>query len=977
MNKIQELQVASEIYNAKIIIGNETKLTSEISNAEIHLRDFQVFRKDRNNGKCGGGSCIYVHNTIKAESLANFSAPDSLGISVNINNKTTKILCIYRSQNLNEIERLELLNSIKNFKQDPNEELQIYGDFNLPNVKWDSGFVNCPRNTVDRFFTVQIEFLEALLEKGLTSLISDGTVTRRRMVDGVLQESLLDQILVSNYNVVENVETLSPFGKSDHIPILVTYKIKNNVSYIKTEKQIWSKFSSDQILQLGNGINWEYSSEELSSNQMWEELSGKLSSISGHVPKRKLKCSKNGDIVSKPPWDNSALKRKRKQKDLAWRNFDNNPTPENLNIASQKQTDFETQERKAVLSHENKVVSCIKTNPKIFYSYMNSKRKIKESVSVLKDKNNQFSNSPRETANLLADFFSSTFVEEPFGPLNQECYDSPNNCISDLNISSDKVKKLLSKVNPSKSSGPDNIHPKLLRSLSENDSFVDAITLLFSKCYQTSLMPLQWKTANIVALHKKGCKSSASNYRPVSLTCILCKIYESIVREHIFNHVKEFITRKQHGFMPGRSCFSNLLESLDIISDMLAKGEDVDIFYLDFQKAFDTVPHYRLYLKLFSFGVQGKVLDTVFDFLSNRTCNVVVGDSRSNSFNVTSGVPQGSVLGPLLFLLYINDLPENIKNTVFLFADDLKMVSKANKLQLNQTDLNTLVLWQNKWLVKFNTRDNKCKVMHIGKSNPHNKYNLGGVELPSVESEKDLGVLVTSNLDFSDHITSCINKANSCVAWVARSLVSRDSEIMLKIYKSMIRPHIEYCVQLWSPLPSHGNWGVILALENVQRKFTRMINNIGLLPYKDRLKSLGLTTLLERRSRGDLIETFKIVHGFSDYGPNLFNISRSGVNLISKPGDQHKMRHSFFTRRVINFWNKLPSYVKLSKSVDIFKNNLSKFKRLNFHENGHFWELSNEIFSRIDSDRTEYVSFVRNNPNFARSRNINTRVTMG
>ena len=187
---------------------------------------------------------------------------------------------------------------------------------------------------------------------------------------------------------------------------------------------------------------------------------------------------------------------------------------------------------------------------------------------------------------------------------------------------------------------------------------------------------------------------------------------------------------------------------------------------------------------------------------------------------------------------------------------------------------------------------------------------------------------------------------------------------------------MEYCVQLWSPLPSHGNWGVILAIENVQRKFTRLIDNIGLLPYKVRLEKLGLTTLLERRARGDLIETFKIVNGLSDYGSNLFKFSRSGANLISKPGDQHKLRHAFFSRRVINYWNKLPAQVKFSKNIDNFKNNLCNFKRLHFHAQSHYWELSKEIFNRIDTNRSDYVTFVQDNPGYARCRGINTRVTL-
>ena len=183
----------------------------------------------------------------------------------------------------------------------------------------------------------------------------------------------------------------------------------------------------------------------------------------------------------------------------------------------------------------------------------------------------------------------------------------------------------------------------------------------------------------------------------------MCKLYEQLIRQHILNHVSEFITNKQHGFLSGRSCLSNLLEALDIIFDMIANGETVDIFYLDFQKAFDTVPHFRLFVKLSSFGIHGKTLNVVRDFLSDRTFTVSVGDSKSKQYNVSSGVPQGSVLGPILFLLYINDLPENIKNAVLLFADDLKMIAKSSRKEINQQDINNLVLWQNKWLLKCNT----------------------------------------------------------------------------------------------------------------------------------------------------------------------------------------------------------------------------------------------------------------------------------
>ena len=269
---------------------------------------------------------------------------------------------------------------------------------------------------------------------------------------------------------------------------------------------------------------------------------------------------------------------------------------------------------------------------------------------------------------------------------------------------------------------------------------------------------------------------------------------------------------------------------------------------------------------------------------------------------------------------------DNLLNYVSLFADDLKMYASSSRRDIIQADLDRLSLWQDTWLLKFNTQDNKCKVMHVGAKNPKNKYFLDGVELPEIESEKDLGVFVSQNWNWNHHIDSIVKKANSSSAWILRTVITRSLEVMSLIYKTVIRPHLEYCVQLWSPVPSHGNWASIISIEDVQRKFTRAIDGIGLLTYKERLEKLGLTTLLERRARGDLIETFRILSGIADYGSSLFQPSRSGRNLISRPGDQNSFKHNFFSRRVISYWNKLPLNVKNAESVNQFKNRLDKFK---------------------------------------------------
>ena len=456
------------------------------------------------------------------------------------------------------------------------------------------------------------------------------------------------------------------------------------------------------------------------------------------------------------------------------------------------------------------------------------------------------------------------------------------------------------------------------------------------------------------------------------------------MREHILKHVTQFVVPQQHGFVSGRSCWSNLLETIDIINDIMANGDTVDIFYLDFQKAFDTVPHHRLLVKLKNYGITGRTLQVISDFLSGRSFTVKVGDSESNTHNVTSGIPQGSVLGPLLFLLYINDLPDGIKNHVSLFADDAKMCGRSSTPDQNQEDLDKLNRWQKLWLLNFNTSDGKCKVMHVGQNNPKNVYHLGGFLLPTVEIEKDLGVHMTCKFDWKDHISYCVGKATSVMAWITRTVISRDAEVLINLYKSLVRPHLEYCVHLWAPFPRHGNWECIMEIEGVQRKFTRLIDGIGTLSYEERLKKLSLhnstslTTLLERRARGDLIETFKIVNGFVNYGKDLFKISRCGLNLVIPPvkGKPTQEKADFFSRRVVRYWNKLPYRVQSSPSVNSFKSRLQQFKVEHFEAKGNYWSLSEDILNKIrltDINRTDHIAYLHEHPYVAKSRWINLK----
>jgi hypothetical protein len=308
-------------------------------------------------------------------------------------------------------------------------------------------------------------------------------------------------------------------------------------------------------------------------------------------------------------------------------------------------------------------------------------------------------------------------------------------------------------------------------------------------------------------------------------------------------------------------------------------------------------------------------------------------------------VPQGSVLGPLLFLLFINDIPESIINELRIFADDVKMIVHPSRTQAIQEDLDRLSTWENMWLLKFNL--DKCKVLHIGKNNPLNKYNFLGSNLCNCSTEKDLGVTFNEKGNFHDHIYTSISKAKSSLAWLLRSILSREPYEMKTAYRCLVRHNLEYCCQVWSPKARFGNWKTILDIESVQRTFTRCINGMTNFSYRERLTKLNMTTLLERRMRGDLIETFKILNGFSNYGSQFFNLSDRTQNLLYRSPKLANL--DFFSERVINYWNKLPQAVKDRNSVNAFKNSLDNFRTKGIENqlHGQFWELSEEIYKRI------------------------------
>ena len=379
---------------------------------------------------------------------------------------------------------------------------------------------------------------------------------------------------------------------------------------------------------------------------------------------------------------------------------------------------------------------------------------------------------------------------------------------------------------------------------------------------------------------------------------------------------KQLIKPSQHGFLPGRSCQSNLLEFLERVTDDTDRGNNTDVAYLDFAKAFDKVPHARLLVKMKALGVNNQVSQWIEAWLSDRRQRVVVGGEESAWSVVSSGVPQGSILGPLLFIVYINDLDEKMTSNVLKFADDTK-ISSSSQQEL-QRDLDTAVEWAETWQMKFNT--NKCKVMHVGHRNERAIYNMGNHRLEEVEEEKDLGVLIHRTLSVSNNCAVAVKKANQMAGHIYRTVTHKSVQTVVPLYKALVRPHLEYCSLVWSPYLKKD----ILSIEKVQRRVTKMIPSISALTYEERLKRTGLISLENRRLRADLLEVFKILKGLVKVDPAThFSMSdrrsRGHTLKLEKPRARLELRRHFFSNRVIDAWNSLPGYMVEATSTNMFK----------------------------------------------------------
>ena len=405
---------------------------------------------------------------------------------------------------------------------------------------------------------------------------------------------------------------------------------------------------------------------------------------------------------------------------------------------------------------------------KKLFSYIKSLRTDYCGVDTLQKDGVLYSDN-QDKANVLNHYFSTIFTNRnDFSDL-PNMGPSPYPDISEIEIITAGVKKLLQNLDPSKSQGPDKIPSKLLKLMASE--IAPCLSLVFVASLHQGVVPQDWKLALVTPLFKKGSKSELSNYRPISLTCICSKLLEHIIHTSVMTHLTDYniLSNAQFGFRKNYSAELQLLQTTyDLALNLNNKGQ-TDVVLLDFSKAFDKVSHQHLLMKLQYYGIRGSTLDWIYSFLSSRSQRVVCGGHVSDPIDILSGVPQGSVLGPLLFLVYINDITNYASSSCRLFADDCILYRKINSpsnIDILQNDLKELENWEKIWKMKFNIE--KCMVLTVTlKKHPiPSEYYLYDYKLTAVTKAKYLGVTLDSTLSFNFHIDSICKKVNSVLSFI-------------------------------------------------------------------------------------------------------------------------------------------------------------------------------------------------------------------
>ena len=924
----------------------ETWLQAHISDAQVEIPGYTSYRADRKKRR-GGGCILYLHNDVVATKQFSYSDNSCSGTIVYCTSLHLLLVAVYRPPAAPDLTFDKLMAFVQEKMDLVSEntttpDVYILGDFNLPLFDWE--LHRAPNNPPAKAYSVMSDFLD---NNFLTQLVTEAT-RGENILDLVLtnrpQEASSIQVLdnrISDHKLVECTLVFNPIENvRPNVPELDPLSFRA-VNYHKADfEKLRSALSSVDWLALKDQCEATGDPDGSSFKDLLCQTVLQLTqqhSPSKIVSKPRIRGGKIGRIIE-------PLKRRRRK--LRKR------------IATLRQHNSDSPTLKSLLSELNRIaygikealtanleleeanaVRTIKSNPKYFFSYAKRFSKSRSSIAPLQRQDGTLTTDPTEKAQLLQQQYVSVFSNPLDADVERslswvEAHDGET--FDDFTFTPKDIEDAIGELDPYSAAPDGDIPAKVLTECKAQLAY--PIWLLWDKSFQQGVIPPTLKQQTITPIFKKGNKADPSNYRPVSLTSHLIKTFERVLRIRLVDHLERnnILPDNQHGFRKNRSCLTQLLEHVDSVLKELNSGKEVDVIYLDYSKAFDKVDHTILLEKIKKYGIGGKVFTWIENFLTGRVQAVTVEGFKSSLEDVESGVPQGTVNGPIYFIIYVIDLALQIRNSIPLaFADDTKLMKAIISMicsALLQDDLGHVVEWS-----KVNNmvlHENKFEVMNFclnhGLPVDLRQYvTPSGVQIEPKDTVRDLGVLISSDCSWTPHVCQVTAGARKMAAWVFGAFKDRSPLPMITLFKSMVRSKLEYCCPVWDP----SKIGDIQAIENIQRQFTRKILGCKDLDYWDRLKKLRLMSLQRRRERYSIIQTWKILQKCAPNSTGIifYDSDRLGVRA-RVPTLNHKAQRSVatiydnsFGVRAPRLWNMLPKGVNTVTTLDSFKVALGKF----------------------------------------------------
>ena len=922
----------SEVWNfletrtPDIFAVSETRLDDNIPSSEVTPDGYVLHRLDR--APCHG-LALFSRPNLPLVRLTEYEDQEHeyLVFVVHFEGSTLLLFFLYRSPSTNSQIFDVLSDKVDSLLgKYPAAEVAVFGDFNVHNIDWlvHSRATDSNGQAAHSF----------ALSQNLSQIVASPTRVPDRATD---RGYLLDLFLTTNPDSYHH-RVSSPLGTSDHCVVTVTSNnllSKPSAPFHRTvyrfSKADWCGFRS-----FLSQIPWNNVLNKDPSQAAQEVAEWIQTGMSVYIPSRTFQQKPHSQ-----PWFTAECAAAICQRNYFFHRYHRDRTTKNFSsfkAARRKCKQIILHAKESYSKHVRQSIATQKLGSKDFWRICNSVlKRNKSSLPSLSLGSDTMAVSSADKAELLCQQFAkNSSLNDENKPLPSFPSRTPAT-ISSISVTVRQVRRILRCLDTSKSSGPDGIPVIVLKECAPE--LAPVFSKLFRKCLVVGEFPSCWKTASVVSIPKKGCDSSQpSSYRPISLLPVIGKVFESVLNAHLLSYLERhhLLSDAQYGFRYGRSTGDMLAYVTEHVSRVLDRQGETRSVALDISKAFDKVWHRGLLHKLRSYGIEGDLFQILISFLQNRQISVVLDGQKSQTRHVDAGVPQGSVIGPTLFLLYINDLPDNVVSKLVMYADDTTLFNSIDKTkdspqrqQLCDTlnkDLQTVQEWGQQWLVSFNSSKTKS-IRHTRSRDTSDLFDLQMCDttLDEQQSISLLGLTVSRDLSWKKYLQSVCKQASQRIGCLYRACRFLHPEVVLYLYKSTVRPLMEYCCHLWAGAPSTH----LSPLDKVER---RVKNLVGPKLFQK------LQPLSERRDVASLSLFYRYYFGrcsseLSLCVPQQKVLSRSTraasfstLYQVQCERSRTVSRSRSFFVRTSDLWNSLPDSVFPQQyDLDSFKKRVNRF----------------------------------------------------